>query len=291
MAKFVSGEIPLGQGKPQSLISWIIALMIYLGTLSLTGAVLSYRLVESKQGEVKNTFVAVLQAADGMPAAETSSSERTGFPADLAKALRSLPGVINITSLSSQGKSVAQEDQAASSQGFEVTLSPQTKANLAAFEEELRPVFPTVSLRHSQPAQETLLTLSRSFLGLSLLVVSCIGFISVMTIAFITYSGLAIHENVIRILRLMGADHRFIAKQFQTYSLKLATRGGVIGALLSALTYLGMSLKFKSAGIDFFQMSSYEREIGAVIVLTPLFMMAIVMASARMTVLFSMEED
>ena len=128
-------------------------------------------------------------------------------------------------------------------------------------------------------------------MGISLIIAGSIGFVSVITIAFITHSGLIIHEKVIEILRLIGAEDRFIAKQFQTYSLKMAMKGGIIGAFLSIITYLTMKYKLQTLILDFFHPHQYETELWFVILFTPLFMMAIVMLSARMTVIFSMREE
>ena len=71
----------------------------------------------------------------------------------------------------------------------------------------------------------------------------------------------------------------------------MALKGGVAGAFLSVVTYLVMKHRLQGLNLDFFSARQDETELWFVIFFTPLFMMAIVMFSARMTVLFSMQEE
>ncbi|MBL9029469.1 MAG: hypothetical protein JNK42_03235 [Caedimonas sp.] len=297
MPKFSQIEIPLEQNNSRRLIPWIIALMVYLGTLALTGAVLLHRLIESGQRDFKNGFIVELQAKDDhLGQTSLQDIEKQG---KLLHTLRSLPGVARAEVFASDPSSSAVDVQKPLSQKnarshpvvIDVTLSDDARVDISTLELELRSLFSGVSLKDHQAWRKTLLEMGHSLLGISLIVACAIGFASVVTIAFVTHSGLIIHEKVIQILRLIGAEDRFIARQFQAHSLKMALKGGVAGAFLSGVTYFVMKHRLQRLNLDFFPARQDETELWFVIFFTPLFMMAIVMFSARMTVLFSMQEE
>lgn len=293
MAKFSRTEIPLGQGKSHCLIPWIIALMVYLGTMALTGAVLLHRMMESWQKDFKSGFTVELQMTNGHPG--QSSLEGRQKQDKLLAILRSLPGVLKAEVLPSNKTSTALDPFGNDIKNhrilIDVALSQDAKIDISTLEIDLRSLFSDISIKNHQVWRKTILNIGHSLVGISLIIAGSIGFVSVITIAFITHSGLIIHEKVIEILRLIGAEDRFIAKQFQTYSLKMAMKGGIIGAFLSIVTYLTMKYKLQTLILDFFHPHQYETELWFVILFTPLFMMAIVMLSARMTVIFSMREE
>lgn len=297
MAKFSRMEIPLEQSKSHRLIPWIIALMVYLGTMALTGAVLLHRIIESWQKDFKSGFTVELQVTGDHP----GQSFLEGFQKQdkLLTILRALPGVLKAETLASRGslpvvdprESLFGNDAKAHRILIDVTLSQDARMDISTLELELRSLFSDISIKNHQIWRETVLNIGHSLLGISLTIAGSIGFVSVITIAFITHSGLVIHEKVIEILRLIGAENRFIAKQFQIYSLKMALKGGMIGTFLSIITYLIMKYKLQTLILDFFHTGQYETELWFIIFFTPLFMMAIVMFSARMTVIFSMQEE
>ena len=293
MAKFSRTEIPLGQGKSHCLIPWIIALMVYLGTMALTGAVLLHRMIESWQKDFKSGFTVELQMTSDHPG--QSSLEGRQKQDKLLAILRALPGVLKAEALPSNKPSATLDPFGNDIKNhrilIDVALSQDAKIDISTLEVDLRSLFSDISIKNHQVWRETILNIGHSLVGISLIIAGSIGFVSVITIAFITHSGLIIHEKVIEILRLIGAEDRFIAKQFQTYSLKMAMKGGIIGAFLSIVTYFTMKYKLQTLILDFFHPHQYETELWFVILFTPLFMMAIVMLSARMTVIFSMREE
>ncbi len=72
------------------------------------------------------------------------------------------------------------------------------------------------------------------------LIVTLAGATAIVTVVFATRAGLAMHEDVIEILHLIGARDGYIARQFQTHVRALALGGGVIGFVLAAATILAL---------------------------------------------------
>jgi cell division transport system permease protein len=63
-----------------------------------------------------------------------------------------------------------------------------------------------------------------------------IGIAAVLTTIFATRAVLAVHQNVIEILHVLGARDSYIARQFARQALGLGLRGGLIGWILAAAT-------------------------------------------------------
>ena len=74
-----------------------------------------------------------------------------------------------------------------------------------------------------------------------------IGFCAVSAVIFATRSELAIHQQVVELLHLIGARDGYIARQFQLYALRLCLRGAFVGAfamvaMLAAVIAVGRDL-------------------------------------------------
>ncbi len=140
----------------------------------------------------------------------------------------------------------------------------------------------------STPFLDNYLKIFQVFLGFSFMVTGVVAFVAVVTIIFVTRMGLTIHEKIIHILRLMGADKKFISRQFQVFFFKLALKGGVSGLILSILTYGIICINghfLKDIGM------LQEKGLWFVVLSTPLFMVSIILVSARMTVFMTLEEE
>jgi cell division transport system permease protein len=61
--------------------------------------------------------------------------------------------------------------------------------------------------------------------------------ITALTIAGAVRSRMAIHHEELRLLHIMGAEDRYIAKQFRNYILQLAMRGVIFGCALFILIF------------------------------------------------------
>ncbi len=72
------------------------------------------------------------------------------------------------------------------------------------------------------------LTTTIRLVALALLIIILV--ITAMTIAGAVRSRMAIHHEELRLLHIMGAEDRYIAKQFRNYILRLSLRGVVVGS-------------------------------------------------------------
>ncbi len=137
---------------------------------------------------------------------------------------------------------------------------------------------------------DKLVRLLRTVEILASLVLLLIGSATVGTVVFTTRTGLAIHQEAIEVLHLIGAQDSYVAKQFATRALILGLRGGIIGLVLAVPTLMGIGALAArmEAGLlpDFTLAPSHW----AAMVCLPLAVAVIAMLTARLTVMKTLAE-
>jgi cell division transport system permease protein len=74
-----------------------------------------------------------------------------------------------------------------------------------------------------------------------LAVLALIAAAAIAVVVFATRAGLAAHHSVVEVLHLIGAQDRYIARQFERQALRLGFRGALIGIALGAVTVAGIA--------------------------------------------------
>ncbi|EDP65438.1 hypothetical protein BAL199_12296 [alpha proteobacterium BAL199] len=82
--------------------------------------------------------------------------------------------------------------------------------------------------------------LARSVAVTGLVVIALVSMAAVLAVVFAVRTGLGVHRNEIEVLHLIGAPDRFIARQFQRHTGRLAAVGGVIGSILAIITVIAL---------------------------------------------------
>lgn len=82
--------------------------------------------------------------------------------------------------------------------------------------------------------------LARSVAVTGLVVIVLVSMAAILAVVFAVRTGLGVHRNEIEVLHLIGAPDRFIARQFQRHTGRLAAVGGVIGAILAIVTVIAL---------------------------------------------------
>ncbi|MEM7042344.1 MAG: hypothetical protein AAF543_05995 [Pseudomonadota bacterium] len=123
---------------------------------------------------------------------------------------------------------------------IDVTLDPLGRPDLKALESQLRGVVPdaTISIQEvSQGRAERQATFFRT-VGVTIGVILLLCSLAIVTV--ITSLSLAMHDDTVTLLRYMGAQDGYLARQFERYALQSGIRGGLIGFFAAMLTVLGV---------------------------------------------------
>lgn len=123
---------------------------------------------------------------------------------------------------------------------IDVTLDPLAPADLDGLERQLRGIVPDATIgvqivgRDQAERQATFFRI----VGITLGTVLLIGALAV--VALITSLSLAMHNDTVALLRYMGAQDGYLARQFERYALQSGLRGGMIGFFAAMLTVLAL---------------------------------------------------
>lgn len=120
-------------------------------------------------------------------------------------------------------------------------------------------------------------------------VVALIGGAGLLAVVFAVRAGLAIHEDVVRLLHLMGAADGYIARQFEAHVGWRVLRGGAFGAVGAALTLLALDHAAGDLRASLLPSLSFAAWQWALLLAAPPAMAAPAVAAARWAVLRSLE--
>ena len=297
--------LPLDADESSRFLPWTIAFMTYLAALTLAGAMgLAVVMGRFDPEQTGNLTVEVppLLAVEGRNAEQSPASADGGDEAVQDKArvtaalqlLRATPGVIAAEALERSevakllepwlGKTAQSADLPLPTI-IDVTVEKGAEIDTGGLAEKLAAAVPGASLDDHGLWFARLTTFVNSVQLVAGLVVGLTCLAAVLTVVYVTLSGLAVHHDIIELLHLMGAEDRFIARQFQDHAMRLGLAGAVPGLLLAVLTFelLGIA----AGRVDSLLLPNIRLGVAqwATLALVPLAAGAIAMLTARTTVM------
>jgi len=279
-------EIPFDNNLSPKLIPLIIALMVFLITISLVGAVTIQRFVSIWDGNFLRSYNVRIQPTEKDILIFGGTDVLTEFSVDL---LNSFKGVTEISILNEPHTNQVQNDRPPIQ--IEFKLANGVPNSIENIQDALLSEFNNVIFYQDSSIKRTLYEMGQSILWVALGIAGFIAASAMITIIFATHSGLVIHEKIIDILRLIGAHDRYIAKQFQNHAMHMAVKGGVFGGLFSSIAYFSVLFYAENFSFPVAPQSINSNEIWGIITITPVVMAIMTMLSARLTVMFSLTKQ
>lgn len=285
-------DLPLATDPTGRFLAWIMALMVYLGALSLAGALL----VSDMAGRWDSGLAGGLTVQIMPPAAANAGTDTR--PAAALAFLRAYPGVQAAEALApEQAARLVEPWLGAETAGssllplptlIDVRTAPGT--DVADLTRRLKAVVPAATVDDHGAWLADMRRLARSLQGAALAVVGLVSLAGVMTVVFAVRSGLAIHRQVVQMLHLMGATDRYVSQQFEAHVLRLAARGGAtgLGAAVLTLALFGWA----SGGLRATLMPDFTLAVWewAALAVLPLVLCLLAVVTARRTVLRTLED-
>lgn len=284
-------DIPLNADPSGRFVPWIVALMVYLATISLTVAFV----VSSLINRWDDGFTAKLSVE--IPAHNAFDPdgewEMTKVRGQVAQVLLRTPGVGSVRTLSKTevlstlepwlGQGDSLEDLPLPTL-LEVEVKDRDIIDISLLKQNLQEIMSGVLVEDHLGWQRGILDLAHSAQVIGFLIVGMIILAAVSTIAFTSQTSLIIHRNVIEILYLVGATDDYIARQFQYHALRVGIRGGTVGFLMAAATFI--MLKFFAKDLDTTLLNEVvsNSALWSVALLVPLFVTIFMMLAARLSV-------
>jgi cell division transport system permease protein len=123
---------------------------------------------------------------------------------------------------------------------------------------KIKTLVPNSSLEDHKPVQSRLRTMATTLVALSLTVVLMIAATSVLTVIFATRAAVAVNGAVVEVLHFVGAEDRYIARQFERRFLMIGLKGAIAGVIMAGLLFLilGIGVGFGKATAAIDQMTA-----------------------------------
>jgi cell division transport system permease protein len=236
-------DLPLSDNPAVRILPWIVALMVYLATLTLAGGLLVGTMANQWSQGLSGTLT--VQVA---PLKNESLAELDARVIQATRAILKTPGVKSAAAIPLRDIAVMLEPWLggeANVKGLplprliDVALNPDI--DLQALAERLRKATPGAEIDNHQYWRDHLITFLRSLEIVAAIMVLLIAITTATIVVFATRSGLAVHREVIEVLHLIGAPDAYIAGQFQRHAQRLGFIGGAAGGVLGLATLLGLS--------------------------------------------------
>lgn len=259
--KSPSPAIPFDRGGAARFLPWLVALMVFLAALSLAAVMTLQHALEGWDANLAGTLTVELPPLPApVPAPAANAKVKTspnknpaqnndgGLAAALAL-LRATPGIGGAEPLGRDavanliapflGDALSPEDLDLP-RLIDVRLSAGAPPDLAALQAKLAAVAPGAAIDDHRLWLGRLVLFARSVQITALVILALIGTVAVLTVMFVTRTGLLVHREAIELLHLMGARDGYIAHQFEREALRLGLVGGFAGLLLSGLALLAL---------------------------------------------------
>lgn len=234
-------DLPLDQTAVSRFLPWIMAGLLYLAVVALAIAAIADGALQLFDQRDKMVTVS-------LPTAGISEDGDRNV-ADILKVLNESKDVMSATVVADDelqdliepwlGERREGEDLPLP-RLIDVSLDPLGKPDLRALERQLRDVVSdaTIGIQEvSEGRAERQATFFRT-VGITLGTVLLLCSLAIVTV--ITSLSLAMHDDTVTLLRYMGAQDGYLARQFERYALHSGLRGGLIGFFAAMLTVLGV---------------------------------------------------
>lgn len=277
--------LPLGRDASSRYGPWIVGAMVYIASIALAGALVLSSAGQAWQGDLAGRItIQVMPQGAGTDEAV----------ARIVTLLRQTPGIANAELLDDEAMRALLapwlgKDADLSALPIpaliDARIAPDGNIETKALAARLAAEIPGTTVDDHGLWLEDVRTFARVLQAIGYAIVGLVGATAIVTVVFATRAGLAVHEEVIEILHLVGARDGYIARQFQIHVRTLALAGALIGFALSVATIVVLG-RFAPVGEGSMlpQMTLSPLQWLAMASL-PLIAVAIGMATARVTVM------
>ena len=282
----VRSDLPFDGDAAGLFLPSIVAFMVFLAALALSGAIVleaatarwseslrSALTVQIAAGQRAETEAAIDTALDILLSTEGIESAETLSEADIVALLEPWLGTGNVSPDLPLPRLI------------DVGLRAGSSPDVAALAARIEAAVPGARLDDHQIWVSGLVRLGRSVQAVAGAIVVLIGVAAVAVVVFTTRAGLAVHQDIIEIMHIIGARDSYIARQFQRHALTLGFRGGVIGLGLAAATLAVGAALAGEVAVPLLPRLEFPWAGWAALAALPVVVAAIATLTARITVM------
>ena len=282
-------DLPLKGDAASRFLPWLVALMVFLVSMSVAAALVLDQVAGSWDHDVAGTLT-VQVAPVGGDGGEALTEARLKAAAE---AVAKEPGIKAVRPLDKKQTLALLEPWLGSSDVIrdlplprliDVSIDNDQSLDLEAMGSRLAQAVPGTSLDDHRVWLSRLIKLSRTVEALAVVSVLMIGAVTAATIVYATRTSLAVHKDTIEVLHLIGAHDDYIARQFADRAFGLGLVGGLLGMALTVPTLSAIGWATKRLEGGFIPHISISMLGFVIIALIPGAAAVLVMTTARLTV-------
>ncbi len=283
-----SVDMPFAKDDANRFVPWIMGLMVFLATLALIGAATVSSVVKKWDQYIEKGFTVELATPPHYdPRFVQINLERQN------RALRLLEETTGVKSVQVIANSQKTQYQPVDNGTpvptlIDVTMRDGYSIDLGRLEDKLANSISGAVVHDNQKERLTAVRLAKSAIWVSVITAALVGLAAIATFAFVTLTGLSVHQHTLEVLNIIGARRKYVAKLFQDHALWLAFRGGIIGAVLSLAALLSLRGFVGKIEVPYIAEGIPSAEIWLVVCITPVVGIVLASFAARLTVMVSL---
>ncbi len=283
-------DLPFHHDAAAAFLPAMIAMMVFLATLALSGALVLDNLLARWNRDIKGTLTVQVIPADPDP-----HSKATARRIDkTVRILEETPGVIRVRPLSAEELAALIEPWLGNTDLIadlplplliDVVISDTNPPDLGKLAERLKAEVRGASVDDHRVWLSRVIRLADGLEMLAKAVMAMVSLAAAFAVVFATRAGMAIHRRSIEILHLVGARDSYIARQYALRALGLGAKGAAVGFGLAAPVLIGLGNMAKTLQGGLLAEIGFSSAHWAVLAAVPAVAALLAMAAAFLTVL------
>jgi cell division transport system permease protein len=220
----------------------VIAIMTFLSCLTFGAVTLVRDTASLWEGQISREATIQIKPADGldMEAALSSAAEITGSTAGI-KAVKIVDRDATARLLEPWLGAGLNIDDLPVPRLVVVTIDPDSPPDFPALRAALSAKLPTSSLDDHRTWVDRLVTMAHSTVTIGLAVLALMLAATVLTVVFATRGAMAGNGHIIEVLHFVGAEARFIAREFRRHFLVTGMKGAAAGGVAAVIVFIAFS--------------------------------------------------
>ncbi len=283
-------DLPFDHDAAAAFLPAMIAMMVFLAALALSGALVLDNLLTRWNRDIKGTLTVQVIPSDSNPRSKVTAQrvEKT------IRILEETPGVIRARALTATELTALIEPWLGDTDLIadlplplliDVVISDTRPPDLAQLSAHLKAEVKGASVDDHRVWLFRVIRLADGLEMLAKAVMTMVTLAAAIAVVFATRAGMAIHRQSIEILHLVGARDGYIARQYALRALFLGTEGAAIGFGIAAPILLGLGSMAKTLEGGLLAEVGLSPSHWAILGMVPVVATLLAMAAAFLTVL------
>ena len=291
-------DLPLNKDSGVFFLKLLIALMSLLAILAIAGSFALSEMTNRWSSGLENKASIEIPVED-KNGVVLSDAQMNDIAEDVSKFLSKSPFVANAETMSEEKilelvspwlGDISEIPSIPLPIIISVTFQNKDGLNQEKFKSQLEKIAPQARLDTHESWLRDILRFTGALKYTAFLITLIIGLTTIIAVAGAVKSRMAIYDEELELLHLMGAEDKYISKQLQKHTLILSAQGAIAGTLVGIIVLL--LINWGAGQMDIALLPDFSMNLvqKVILVLLPIIIALLSMLTARHTVLRTLQE-